>query len=104
MFENKSITAAAIPAGEGKALKAIAWPELTARINAARDLRRVLRRDNTCMMASFTDAAAGYFDARESAAEQGKQTVNPDALEHGKPAQRMDAEAAGEAVTGDREI
>lgn len=55
MFENKAITAAAIPANEGTALKAIAWPELTARINAARDLRSVLRRDSACMMASFTE-------------------------------------------------
>ena len=104
MFENKSITAAQLPLGEGTALRAIAWPELTARINAARDLRSVLRRDSACMMASFTDAAAGFFASADSFADEGKPTVNPDALGHGKHAQRMDAGADNEAVTGDREI
>lgn len=100
MFENKAITAAAIPANEGTALKAIAWPELTARINAARDLRSVLRRDSACMMASFTDAAAGYFCAEDD----GKPPVNSDALEHGKPAECTTGGEESEAARGDREF
>ena len=104
MFENKAITAATIPSGEGTALKAIAWPELTARINAARDLRSVLRPDSACMMASFTDAAAGYFASIEDPADQDKRPVNPDALEHGKPAGSTTGDAEGEAAKGDREI
>ncbi len=100
MFENKAITAAAIPANEGTALKAIAWPELTARINAARDLRSVLRRDSAYMMASFTDAAAGYF----SAEEDGKPPVNPDALEHRKAAECTTRTTEFEAAKGDREF
>ena len=120
MFENKPIISGTSVQAEGTALRAIAWSDLTARINAARDLRRVLRRDNACLMASFTDAAAGYFssvDSRDRAgltdlhhagAEidecDGKPTVNPDGLGHGKSAQHTDAGVQGEAVEGDREI
>ena len=100
MFENKAITAAAIPANEGTALKAIAWPELAARINAARDLRSVLRRDGSCMMASFTDAAAGYFSQEEDS----KRPVNPDALEHGKPAGCTTGGTESEVSESDREF
>lgn len=103
MIENKAIIPAAIPAGEGTALKAIAWPELTARINAARDLRSVLRRDSSCMVASFTDAAAGYFASIDDSGEQGKRPVNPDALEHGKSMLCTKANAESEAVESDRD-
>lgn len=52
------------------ALKAIAWSDLTARLDAARDLRHALRQDARRNIgdaaASFSDAAAQYFRAIET--------------------------------------
>lgn len=49
----------------GDALRALEWSELTARLNAARDLRNLLRSDSLAPIeaaaASFGDAAASYF-------------------------------------------
>ena len=49
----------------GDALRALEWSELTARLNAARDLRALLRSDSQAPIeaaaASFGDAAASYF-------------------------------------------
>ena len=84
---------------EGSALRAICWQELTARINAARDLRQVLSRDQACLTASFADAAAGYF----SDVEEGKRAVNPDALGHRKASNCMEVREEGDAGTSDRE-
>lgn len=51
------------------ALKAIAWSDLTARLEAARDLRMALRHDARRNIedaaASFGDAAAKYFRTLE---------------------------------------
>lgn len=49
----------------GDALRALEWGELTARLNAARDLRLLLRTESLAPIepaaASFGDAAASYF-------------------------------------------
>jgi hypothetical protein len=49
----------------GDALRAMEWSELTARLNAARDLRLLLRSESQAPIeghaASFGDAAASYF-------------------------------------------
>ena len=49
----------------GDALRALEWSELTARLNAARDLRNLMRSDSQAPIeaaaASFGDAAASYF-------------------------------------------
>ncbi len=49
----------------GGALRAVEWSELTARLNAARDLRLLLRTEGQApieaVAASFGDAAASYF-------------------------------------------
>ena len=49
----------------GDALRAVEWGELTARLNAARDLRLLLRHETQASIevvgASFGDAAASYF-------------------------------------------
>ena len=81
----------------GNALRAIDWNELASRLNAARDLRRVLKRDAMNPIepfaASFGDAAAFYFqmdDAEEL-------PVNPVALEAPK-ASRAIADLAQEGV------
>jgi hypothetical protein len=66
------------------ALKAIAWSELTARLNAARELRLALRHDARRNIedaaASFSDAAAKYFRALEGS----QQLVNLAALDDHK--------------------
>lgn len=83
----------------GTALRAFGWSELIARINASRDLRRVLRRDNAYGSSSFGDAAAGYFNPLGNS----KQGVNHGALEHGKSNWRKASSAEENAATGDRE-
>lgn len=60
----------------GDALRALEWSELTARLNAARDLRLLLRTESQgsidAIAASFGDAAASYF----SLLDDGKAGVN----------------------------
>lgn len=60
----------------GRALRVVGWSDLTARINAARDLRELLKQDLVMGGASFTDAAAGYFVPSSSS----ERDVNHDAL------------------------
>ncbi len=99
MFERNHISAGFASHGEGTALRAIGWPELAARINAARDLREVLQRDNATFIASFADAAAGYFGTLD----EGKPDVNPDALCDRKSSFDNDLKAEGDQNRGDRE-
>ena len=104
MFEGNPISAPGFPRGEGTALRAIGWGELTARLNAAHDLRDLLRRENVCMVASFADAAAGFFGDAGDDAKHEQRVVNPDVLEHRKSTGGMEASAEGNAATSDREI
>jgi hypothetical protein len=64
----------------GDALRAVEWSEITARLNAARDLRLLLRNESQApieaVAASFGDAAASYF----ALLEDSEPHVNPDAL------------------------
>lgn len=73
-----------VPGRGGDALRAMEWSELTARLNAAHDLRRVLRKDTKRTIqsgaASFGDAAATYFQSLEN----DKRPVNPVVLEASK--------------------
>jgi len=68
----------------GEALRAVEWGEITARLNAARDLRLLLRTESQApieaVSASFGDAAASYFALLDDS-EPG---VNPDALGQAK--------------------
>ena len=100
MFDNRLTIPTTQAALRGKALRAFGWPELTARINAARDLRRVLERDSFLTTASFSDAAAGFF----SSGDQGKPDVNSHALTGRKACEHMEIFVDGETATGDREI
>ena len=85
----------------GDALRAIDWNELTARLNAARDLRRVLRRDARASIqsaaASFGDAAATYFQSLGN----DEHDVNPVALEHSKASRGIVADTQNDAPSGD---
>lgn len=64
----------------GDALRAVEWSELTARLNAARDLRLLLRTETRApiepLAASFGDAAASYF----ALLEDSEPNINPDGL------------------------
>lgn len=68
----------------GDALRALEWSELTARLNAARDLRLLLRTEAgapiEAVAASFGDAAASYF----ALLDESEQRINPDALGQSK--------------------
>lgn len=79
------LTDSAIAGGEsGAELRMFEWCELTARLNAARDLRHLLRRDADRSIGAsahdFADAAARYFRTRD----EGQSNVNPVALEQFK--------------------
>lgn len=76
----------------GEALRAMEWSELTARLNAARDLRLLLRAENQApiemVAASFGDAAASYF----ALLEDSEPPINPDALAQSKyPGAKVEA-------------
>ena len=90
-----------VPGRGGDALRAMEWGELTARLNAARDLRRVLRRDLRqnidAAASSFGDAAATYF---QSLGDH-ERPVNPLALEAPKACCGTINQLDGEAATSD---
>jgi len=68
----------------GDALRAVEWSEITTRLNAARDLRLLLRSESQgrieAAAASFGDAAASYF----AMLEDDKPDINLDALDASK--------------------
>jgi hypothetical protein len=74
---------------DDEVLRAIEWGELTARLSAARDFRRLLRDEleatATGDAASFAAAAARYFRARD----EDQPDVNPLDLEHHKGSSGM---------------
>ncbi|MEM8724219.1 MAG: hypothetical protein AAGE86_01730 [Pseudomonadota bacterium] len=90
-----------VPGQGGDALRAVEWSELTARLNAARDLRRVLRRDSRMNIdataSSFGDAAATYFQSLG----ESERTVNPDALGGSKASCATVHKPDGEAAISD---
>ena len=85
----------------GDALRAIEWSELTARLNAARDLRRELREEAVLCAgssgASFGDAAASFFKSLGN----GERPVNPENLEGCKASCCTPSEQPGAAARGD---
>lgn len=85
----------------GDALRAIAWSELAARLNAARELRRELRQEAIlCAGASgatFGDGAAHFFKTFGD----GERPVNPEALEGRKASCGTPPELSGTVATGD---
>lgn len=79
----------------GEALRAVEWSELTARLNAARDFRLLLRTESRAPIeaaaASFGDAAASYF----ALLDDNEPDINPDALGQSKgPGDMIDANDA----------
>lgn len=88
------------PPKGGDALRALDWTELTTRLNAARELRLLLRRDSQnpigASAASFGDAAARYFHDQLLESER---PVNLDALEGRKASQGNVPGIEGNAAT-----
>lgn len=68
----------------GDALRAVEWSEITARLNAARDLRLLMRSESKeqieAVAASFGDAAASYF----AMIDQHEPAINHEALDCSK--------------------
>ncbi|MEM1195478.1 MAG: hypothetical protein AAGH57_05195 [Pseudomonadota bacterium] len=85
----------------GDALRALEWSELTARLNAARELRRELREEAILCAgssgASFGDAAASFFKGLG----QDERPVNPEDLEDCKASSGTSPIHAGAAAKGD---
>ncbi|MEO1046943.1 MAG: hypothetical protein AAFW59_01305 [Pseudomonadota bacterium] len=85
----------------GGALRAIEWRELTARLNAARELRRELRREAVQCAGpsseSFGDAAASYFKALG----HGERDVNLEGLGGCKASCGTTSQGSGAAAKGD---
>lgn len=92
----------------GDALRAVEWSEITARLNAARDLRLLLRSESQgrieAVAASFGDAAASYF----AMIDDNEPAINLDALDCSKAFDgndsacadiRHDAASEGDAAT-----
>lgn len=75
----------------GEALRALEWGEITARLNAARDLRLLMRHEAgapiEAVAASFGDAAASYF----ALLDHGQPDVNLDALGQSKALDAIEA-------------
>ena len=69
----------------GALLRRIDWSELTARLNAARDLRRVLRPNNGGCEGEFADAAARFLNGRD----ENQRDVNLVGLEQNKGSKRI---------------
>lgn len=99
MFEGKLSPAHLGAYGNGVALRAIAWEELSARISAASELRHVLRQDSYNSVGSFGDAASGYF----ASIDHSKRDVNQTALCDGKSDPRIEPADGDETAIGDRE-
>ena len=75
----------------GDALRAVEWSEITARLNAARDLRLLLRSESQgrieAVAASFGDAAASYF----AMIEDNEPAINLYALDGSKALGNMES-------------
>lgn len=99
MFEGMVIKAACNEVAE-EPLQTIAWSELVAKIAAAQDLRTAPAAAAVCELASFGEGAARCFAAQDN----GKRTVNPEALSGRKSIACKADRATGMVIDGDREV
>lgn len=89
----------------GDALRALDWRELTTRLNAARELRLLLKNDHQKPIgsgaASFSDAAARYFHDEPTGDDYNYEPrVNLNALEPRKASQSIASPSQGNAASG----
>mgnify|MGYP000471761212 CR=1 FL=1 len=103
MFETTLTPAAIDPAADGDALRFPAWPEIVARLAAARDLRIALGKARNEASGSFARFAQSQAAAGNEEVNDTTQSVNPNGLAHGKTVRGMVVSAADDAVDTDRE-
>ena len=84
----------------GDSLRAIAWSDLRARLEAARDLRATLRQRGEADGASFDVPAA----RRIASLAEGNDRVNPTVLANGKGTGSKDDASHDAAIGGDLRI
>ena len=95
-------TGGAVDAREGvfgeSGLRMLSWGEVAARLEAARDLRRMMSARHKVGAGSFNLASARHLAAQGD----GKPAVNPIALANGKIACGIVDVETGDVLSGDR--
>jgi hypothetical protein len=102
MFESKIVQAGRVDAAADRAsaedgLRALAWGELSARLGAARDFRRLMAGGPGAGAASFDPSCAHHL----AALGDGKPGINPIDLSDGRMTNSMDL-ATCDAMSGNR--
>ena len=100
MFEGIAPSASPDPAADTGALRPVVWPDLVAKLAAARDLRALFVADARQSFASFAPVAAQAL----AGCGHAERDINPDALTRGKFHGPTRVSAADEARGGDREM
>ena len=90
--------AASDSTGSAESLRLLSWGELVARLAAARDFSRALKKRFCTDGGSFHRTSA----RRLAAFGDGKPGINPFALANRKMAESMSGNVTEEAMTGDR--
>ena len=99
MFEGPIPSVSPAGPAEAGALNAVGWPELVAKLAAARDFRAVMAGAQRGSLASFAPHAARALAGREF----GERPVNPDGLGRGKVRGANTAASVDDAGECDRE-
>ena len=100
MFEGQIEPAELELAKDSPVLRHLRWTDLVARLAATRDLRSEMQGSGESGFAGFSAALpeiGGQFG------EDGKRSVNHDALSHGKFRRANPVAAANDAAQGDRD-
>ncbi|MCP5395624.1 MAG: hypothetical protein H6918_02630 [Sphingomonadaceae bacterium] len=100
MIENPPSVPAMGEMAQRADLRAFGWPELVARLSAAQDLRRVIRRPSVAHKASFASGAAGLGHSEGNY----ERAVNPKVLSDEKPDAALMSSSPDGATQGDREL
>lgn len=95
MFEGQVDRKAFREVSESTDLRRFRWTDLVAKIAATRDLRDEIDR--------IDGGFEAFAEARRENDEEGKRVINHDDLSHGKDTVVGLADAANEAVQGERE-
>jgi hypothetical protein len=96
MFEGKPLKPDA-----AASLQAVTWADLSARLAAARDLRKALAEDENGE-GSFDAASARWIADHATQDAEGKPDVNPDDLGNGKAVNGMAGVEGTLSTPGDR--
>lgn len=100
MFEGTIPSGSSAGPAEAGVLNGFAWPELVAKLAAARDLRAIFAADSRQSLASFAEGAARAL----ADCGHAERYVNPDDLTDGKAHTATYVSVADHARDGDREM